>query len=122
MCIRDSVRAFIFLIIDIFIPYTDRNFYMPVAVEHDMVSITYAYTGQPACISVIFQPGEEPERHLIPSYVNLRSVEIGSPKTAVEFLASPVAVFRLYEPIFVDISFRAFPRTYACLLYTSRCV
>lgn len=47
------------------------------------------------------------------SYVELRSVEIGSPKTAVEFLASPVAVFRLYEPIFVDISFRAFPRAYA---------
>ena len=98
---------------DKFVSYSYTCFYVPVVIQHPVISAADTSACQPAFVPVAFQLGEYAERQFLASNVELATVQIPSTEKAVILLASPVFIFGLQEPVTVDIFFAPFPRSQA---------
>lgn len=98
---------------DIFVSCSHTCFYVPVVVQHPVISTADTSACQPAFVPITFQLGEYAERQFLASDVELCAVQISPQEKAVILLASPVFVFRLQQPVAVDIFFAPLPGSQA---------
>ena len=103
--------AVVLLVADKIVSYSQTCFYIPMIIQHPVISGTDTSACQPSFISVLFQPGEYTERQFFPSDIELCPIEVSTPEKAVKLLASPVFIFWLYQPIAVHIFLFPYPWT-----------
>ena len=95
-----AARSLVHSIVRADIADTGAQFEVPPLAEDPLVAVAYTRSVIPAFVSGTAAVPEEIERGAYIPDIEFASVDMEAEEVAVEFLAEPVARFRLYEKMF----------------------